>query len=289
MQLAFKKDARAVHEDFSFQVSSFSISLWVMSLELTFLGTGTSQGVPVIGCDCPVCSSKDPRDHRTRTSLLIKAPDAHFVIDTAPEFRVQCLREGVARLDAALITHAHTDHIMGFDDMRRFCEMEDKAMTVYAAHETMEGLRGTFRYAFDDPQPWKNYLRLDPKVIKGSFQIGQTMVDPVDLPHGKFTTTGFVFYRGAQKLLAYYTDCAELPVSAIEAARGAEVLVLDALRDRPHPTHMNFDEAIAASRSIAPESTWFIHLCHEVSHASKEVELPEGCRLAYDGLKLRVG
>ena len=259
------------------------------SLELTFLGTGTSQGIPVIGCDCAVCHSMDPRDQRTRTSLLVKAPDAHFVIDTAPEFRIQCLREGVTRLDAALITHAHTDHIMGFDDMRRFCEMEDKAMTVHATHETMEGLMGTFRYAFDDPQPWKNYLRLDPKVITGSFQIGETKVRPVNLPHGKFTTTGFVFSRHGRNLLAYFTDCADVPPDAIKAALGVDVLVLDALRDRPHPTHMNFDRAIEVSQLIAPRGTWFIHLCHEVSHEAKERDLPMGCHLAYDGLKLRAG
>jgi phosphoribosyl 1,2-cyclic phosphate phosphodiesterase len=178
---------------------------------------------------------------------------------------------------------------MGFDDMRRFCEMEDKAMTVHASLETMEGLRGTFRYAFDDPQPWKNYLRLDPKVITGSFQIGDTTVVPVDLPHGKFTTTGFIFYRFGRKLLAYFTDCADVPSEAIEAARGVEVLVLDALRERPHPTHMNFERAIEVSRSIAPGGTWFIHLCHEVSHEAKERELPTGCHLAYDGLKLKAG
>ena len=259
------------------------------SLEITFLGTGTSQGVPIIGCDCPVCCSTDPRDQRSRTSLLVMAPDLHFVIDTAPEFRMQCLREGVTSLDAALITHAHTDHIMGFDDMRRFCEMDDKEMPIYASAETMEGLRNTFRYAFDEPQPWKNYLRLAPNLIRGPFQLGETTVVPVDLPHGKFTTTGYVFHRNGQKLLAYFTDCSELPTAAVEAARGAELLVLDALRDRPHPTHMNFDQAIAASRLVRPASTRFIHLCHEVFHKEKELELPPGFHLAYDGLKLSLG
>ena len=259
------------------------------SLELTFLGTGTSQGVPVIGCDCVVCRSPDPRDHRTRTSLLIRAADAHFVIDTPPDFRVQCLRERVKRLDAALFTHAHTDHVMGFDDMRRFCEMEDRTMPIFASPATMLQLRRTFRYAFDDPQPWKNYLRLSPEEISGPFQIGDTKVVPVDLPHGKITTTGFVFYRGGRKLLAYFTDCSSTPPEAVEAARGAEVLVLDALRETPHPTHMSFGQAQEAADAIKPNQTFFVHLCHEVSHSRKDAELPLGCRLAYDGLTLRVG
>ena len=259
------------------------------SLELTFLGTGTSHGIPVIGCECEVCLSEDSRDKRTRSSVLIKTDDRHFVIDTTPEFRFQCLREGIQRLDAALFTHAHTDHIMGFDDMRRFCEMGDRAMPVYASESTMEQLSSTFRYAFDDPKPWKNYLRLDPHIIRGAFDLGETQVIPVDLPHGKMQSTGYVFHRGGRKLLAYFTDCATVPPAAMEAARGADVLILDALRDTPHPTHMNFEQAMEASRAIAPGSTYFMHLCHDISHAGREAELPLGYHLAYDGLKLRVG
>jgi phosphoribosyl 1,2-cyclic phosphate phosphodiesterase len=259
------------------------------SLDLTFLGTGTSHGVPVIGCDCPVCKSSDPRDHRTRTSLLVKAPDLHFVIDTSPDFRVQCLRERVFRLDAALFTHPHTDHIMGFDDMRRFCEIQDLKMPVFASASTMEGLRNTFRYAFDDPQPWKNYLRLAPEVIDGPFRLGETDVIPVNLPHGKFTSTGYIFLRGGRKLLAYFTDCAEVPPEAVEAARGVDVLVLDALRERPHPTHMNIEQALEAAAVIAPGASYFTHLCHDVSHAALESNLPSGRHVAHDSLQVTAG
>jgi phosphoribosyl 1,2-cyclic phosphate phosphodiesterase len=259
------------------------------SLDLTFLGTGTSHGIPVIGCDCPVCRSTDPRDHRTRTSLLVKAPDLHFVIDTSPDFRGQCLRERISRLDAALFTHAHTDHIMGFDDMRRFCELQDLKMPVFASAATMEGLRNTFRYAFDEPQPWKNYLRLAPEVIGGPFRLGETEIVPVDLPHGKFTTTGYVFLRGGRKLLAYFTDCAEVPPEAVEAARGVDVLVLDALRERPHPTHMTIAQAMEAAAAIAPGDCYFTHLCHDVSHAALQAALPGSRHVAHDGLTLTAG
>jgi phosphoribosyl 1,2-cyclic phosphate phosphodiesterase len=259
------------------------------SLELIFLGTGTSQGIPVIGCDCPVCHSTDPRDRRTRCSLLVRSPGCHVVLDTAPEFRIQCLREGVNRLDAALMTHAHTDHMMGFDDMRRFCEMEDKPMPVYASPATMEGLRKTFRYAFDDPQPWKNYLRLAPTEVTGPFALGDMTVIPVDLPHGKTVTTGYVFHHAGKKLLAYFTDCASVPTEAASAAEGVELLVLDALRETPHPTHMTFREAIGAARSIRPARTLLVHLNHETFHAVKEAELPERFGLAHDGMRTRVG
>lgn len=259
------------------------------ALELTFLGTGTSQGVPVIGCGCPVCLSRDPRDHRTRSSLLVKASDCHFVIDTAPDFRIQCLRERITRLDAALFTHAHTDHIMGFDDMRRFCEMEDRKMPVFASAATMRGLRNTFGYVFDDPQPWKNYLRIEPEEVGGPFQLGETTVVPVDLPHGRFITTGYVLHRGGRKLLAYFTDCSGLSGEAVEAAHGVDVLVIDALRDHPHPTHMTIAQALEASISVSAGKTYLTHICHEVSHAEKEPLLPEGCHLAYDGLTVRAG
>jgi phosphoribosyl 1,2-cyclic phosphate phosphodiesterase len=259
------------------------------SLDLTFLGTGTSHGIPVIGCDCQVCRSTDPRDHRTRTSLLVKAPDLHFVIDTSPDFRLQCLREGVSRLDAALFTHPHTDHVMGFDDMRRFCELQDLRMPVFASTATMQGLRNMFRYAFDDPQPWKNYLRLAPEVIDGPFRLGETEIIPVDLPHGKFTTTGYVFLRGGHKILAYFTDCSDVPPEAVEAARGVDVLVLDALRERPHPTHMTIAGALEAASAIGPADCYLTHLCHDVSHAALEGALPSGRHVAHDGLALTAG
>jgi phosphoribosyl 1,2-cyclic phosphate phosphodiesterase len=179
--------------------------------------------------------------------------------------------------------------MMGFDDMRRFCEIQDLEMPVFASAATMEGLRSTFRYAFDTPQPWKNYLRLAPEVISGPFRLGETEIIPVDLPHGKFTTTGYVFLRGGRKLLAYFTDCSDVPPEAVEAARGVDILVLDALRERPHPTHMNIEQALEAASVIAPRASYFTHLCHDMSHAGLEAALPSGRHVAHDGLQLVAG
>lgn len=178
---------------------------------------------------------------------------------------------------------------MGFDDMRRFCEMEDRKMPIFASAATMQGLRNTFRYVFDEPQTWRNYLRIEPEVISGPFQLGETTIVPVDLPHGRFTVTGFVIHRGGRKLLAYFTDCSELPGEAVEAAQGVDLLVIDALRDRPHPTHMTIEQALEASRAVGPAKTYLTHICHEISHAGKEALLPDGCHLAFDGLTVKAG
>jgi len=258
-------------------------------LEITFLGTGTSHGVPVIGCACAVCLSGDPRDKRLRTSVLVCAPDAVFVVDTSPDFRAQCLREGLDRLDAVVYTHSHTDHILGFDDLRRFCEIEDKEMPIYAKPDTLDDLRRVFRFAFDDGPKFRNYIRPAPQEITGEFHIGDTGIVPVELPHGRFTTTGFVLSREGEKLFAYMTDCNGVPEEAAIAAEGVRVLVVDALRHRKHPTHMTVEEAIAASRRIGAGETYLTHLCHEVGHAETEAGLPEGVHLAYDGLRIHVG
>lgn len=242
----------------------------------------------MIGCSCEVCTSSDPRDNRTRTSILVGTSELQILIDTTPDLRAQCLREKIQKVDAVLFTHPHTDHIMGFDDLRRFSEMNDHEMPIYAAPETMEKIKEAFRFVFDEPKPWKNYLRITPQIIEGPFMLGNIQVTPVPLDHGRMTTLGFVFKKEGCTLLAYFTDCKEVSPEAIAAAAGAEVLVLDALRDKLHPTHMNFEEAIAAAQQIKAKQTYFLHFCHEVSHTAKEAELPPGMLLAYDGLKVSI-
>lgn len=257
-------------------------------IEVTFLGTGTSHGIPVIGCQCRVCLSADPRDKRLRTAILLRTPEKVILVDTPPDFRAQCLREGLTQIDAVIYTHSHTDHILGFDDLRRFCEMADKAMPLYAAEPTMQDLRRVFQYAFNGEFRHRNYIRPDPCIFDGPFSLGETEVVPVSLPHGRMVTTGLVFHQGGRKRLAYFTDCQMVPAAAAEAARGVDVLVIDALRHAPHPTHMALEEAIQASRDIGAGRTYFIHMCHDLGHAETEALLPENIRLAYDGLRIAI-
>lgn len=259
------------------------------SLEITFLGTGTSQGVPMIACDCAVCHSTDPRDKRTRTAARIRTPEIEFVIDTPPDFRTQCIRENIRRIDAVLYTHAHTDHIMGFDDLRRFCETAEIEMPVFATPHVLEDLRRVFLFAFDgSARTFRNYIR--PKVYEviGPFRIGDLDVVPVQLPHGRFDTTGYVFSREGRRLLAYFTDCNAVPPEAREAARGVEMLVIDALRRHPHPTHLSVDQALEVAADLGAARTFFTHIGHDLGHEETEASLPDGVRLACDGLKVTI-
>ncbi len=257
-------------------------------MEILFLGTGTSHGIPVIGCQCPVCLSPDPRDKRLRTSIQLQTPEMVIQVDTPPDFRTQCLREAISRVDAVVYTHSHTDHILGFDDLRRFCELEDKSMPIYGSPQTIKDLRRVFQYAFGDELLFRNYIRPEPNVVEGPFKLGETEIIPVNLPHGRMATTGLIFCRGGKKLLAYFTDCAAVPDDVIEQAAGVEVLVLDALRRAPHPTHMNVEQALAVAGRIAPGQTLFTHMCHDLGHEETENTLPTHVHLAYDGLRLIV-
>lgn len=224
-----------------------------------------------------------------RASILLKTEEVHLIVDTPPDFRTQCLREDIRRVDAVLYTHTHTDHIMGFDDLRRFCEMSDSDLPVYGVPQTLTDLKRIFGYAFDGSHSFlKNYMRALPREILGEFVLGDLRIVPVPLPHGKFTTIGFVFYQGKRKVLAYYTDCGEVPPAAADAARGAEVLVLDALRHVPHPTHLTVEAALEVAQHVEVATCYFTHMSHDLKHKDTEASLPPGILLAYDGLRVRI-
>lgn len=257
-----------------------------MEMQLTFLGTGTSVGIPVIGCDCAVCLGTDPKDKRLRSSVYLHTPEAAWVVDTGPDFRTQCLRENIRHLDAALFTHSHMDHVTGFDELRRFTVDVDQHMPVHATPECLAVLERMFVYAFNGENRYRGYLKPLPQPVTGPFKIGKTTITPLPVLHGKVDTIGYLFERCGRKLCAYIPDCKTVPQETEEMMRGVDTLIIDALRHTPHPTHQNFAEALAVQREIQPRQTWYTHIQCEIMHAVEDAKLPPGVNIAHDGLKL---
>lgn len=251
--------------------------------KVTFLGTGTSTGVPMIGCDCAVCRSSDPRDKRLRPSLLVETADGlSILIDAGPDLRTQALAFDITRVDAVLFTHGHADHILGIDEIRRFNTLQNSSMPCFADSLTVREIRKVFAYAFDPATPRGGGIpRLDLFTIIGAFCIAGREVMPVPIFHGKRPLLGFRFGG-----FAYLTDCSAIPEESWPLLTGLDILVIDALREEPHSTHFSVEEAIAASRRIGAQRTYFTHMAHDLGHAATCARLPGGIELAYDGLVL---
>lgn len=254
--------------------------------QITFLGTGTSIGVPVIGCNCAVCTSDDPKNNRTRSSIHIQTPELSLVVDTGPDFRDQCLREKITQLDAALFTHAHSDHIMGFDDLRRFTVAADANIDIYGHPETLTKLKTAFDYVFNGENHYVGYLKPVAHEIDGPFSLGDLEVTPLPVTHGKVDTIGFLFSQSGKKRLAYIPDAKTLSPEATEAIRDVEVLILDALHDKPHPTHLSISESIEIAQQADAGQTWFTHFSCRVDYTVVEPTLPGGIQLGWDGLEI---
>jgi len=257
-------------------------------LTITFLGTGTSVGVPAIGCDCAVCQSDDPRNRRMRSSIYVETPEFQFVVDTGPDFREQCLRAGIRHLDAAIYTHEHSDHIMGFDDLRRFSLGTEGRLPIHATADTMERLREAFRYAFDRKNWYAVYVKPVEHLIDGPFSLGETRVTPLPVTHGLVETIGFRFERRGRILAAYLPDVKIPEPQTVDLLEGVECLVIDGTSWRSLPTHISVEEAVALHRQVGAGQTWLTHLCHDIDHGPDEARLEPGVGIAYDGLKLRL-
>jgi phosphoribosyl 1,2-cyclic phosphate phosphodiesterase len=254
------------------------------AIQITVLGSGTSVGVPTIGCHCAVCTSADPRDNRLRPSILVRYEGRNVLIDTTPDFRFQALRAGIDHLDAVLFTHAHADHIMGLDDVRPFNYRQKGPIPIYAASDTMASIQRSFSYIFNGVKSESNVPQLEARLIDGApFDLFGVEFVPTPVLHGKASIYGFRF--GAA---AYLTDHSEIPAASMELLRGLDVLFLDALRYKPHPTHTTVDKALKIVEDLKPRRTFLTHICHDLAHERAESLLPPHVRLAYDGLELQV-
>jgi phosphoribosyl 1,2-cyclic phosphate phosphodiesterase len=221
----------------------------------------------MIGCDCAVCHSDDPRDKRLRSSIYVETPEAAWVVDTGTDFRTQALRENIRRLDAVIFTHSHTDHVMGFDDLRRFSAIRGY-MPIYASPETMADLRRVFAFAFNGQNQFPGYLKPEPHIVDGPFELGGTMVTPLPVPHGRSPVNGYLFSRGGRKLVAYLSDCSGVPEEIGALIEDVEVLVIDALRPNPHPTHLSVAQALEVAARVRAKRTYFTHIAHELPHSA---------------------
>ena len=252
-------------------------------MKITFLGTGTSQGVPLIGCHCEVCTSADKKNTRLRCAILVETPEANIVIDTGPDFRYQMLRAKVERLDAVVFTHSHKDHIAGLDDVRAFNYFQKKAMPVYATIETQAVLRREFSYVFDNPNypgiPQLDLITIDPDA---SFNINGLVITPIRVVHYQMEVLGFRIGN-----FTYITDANHIIPEELAKVNGSDTLVLTALRHEKHPSHFTLAESIDISRSVDVKNTYFTHISHQLGlHDEVTQTLPPHMQLAYDGLTL---
>jgi phosphoribosyl 1,2-cyclic phosphate phosphodiesterase len=250
---------------------------------LTLMGTGTSMGVPMIACDCPVCTSSDPHDARTRTGVAVRNGTRNFLIDTGPELRLQVVRAGIREIEGVVYTHAHADHIMGMDDLRMFCFRQRQAIPLYCEPAVEQTLRHTFAYAFNpEPESLHSRPHLEFRRIgEEPFELCGMTVQPIRLVHGRLPVLGFRIQD-----VAFCTDVSEIPDASWRHLENLRVLILGAIREEPHPTHFNVSQALDVVARCRPRQTYLTHISHSLPHSSTNARLPDGVQLAYDGLTI---
>jgi phosphoribosyl 1,2-cyclic phosphate phosphodiesterase len=255
-------------------------------MKLTFLGTGTSVGVPMIGCHCATCASDDPRDKRLRTGLMIENGEQRLIVDVSTDFRQQALRAGITRLDALLITHCHADHVFGLDDIRPL-NFRHGPLPAYASESAWRDLRRVFYYIFETKYVGGGLPQITPHTITGEFAVCGLRITPLPVAHGSGEATGFRFSDGRSEV-AFITDCQVIPPETLEKMRGLDVLVLDALRFTPHPTHLHLDESLRYIAELRPRRALLTHMSHDIKHKEASRHLPPGVEFAYDELQIEL-
>ena len=251
-------------------------------MRVIVLGVGSSNGTPVIGCDCPTCTSDNPRNNRTRSSVAIETDDKQTIlIDTGPDLRLQALREKITRVDAVLYTHSHADHLNGIDDLRGFCMKNKCQIPLYGNSTTIENISSRFGYTLREPGTYWDWPVLRATAVTKPFTICGELVHPITIIHGKAEILGWRIRN-----FAYLTDLSEIPFESIELLKGLDILLLDCLRLKPHPTHINLEQSLNYASQIDAKSTYLIHMTHELEYESLSAMLPDRVYVGYDGLRL---
>lgn len=276
-----------------FRAKGFASGKWICpnlvgQMEVIFLGTGTSQGVPMIAHDPADLNLDDRRNWRTRSSIHVVMDGHHIQVDASPEFRLQCIWNDIRQVDTFILTHGHADHVLGMDDLRRFIDLRDgEALPVYGTEEGLDRVRSIYPYAIRKTPEFRGYPAFDPKPMPEALELAGGTVQATALPHGRVDVLGLVFEeRSSGKKLAYFTDCKRVTAAAQSMARGADVVILDALRPEPHPTHMSTEEALEAARVLNADRTFFTHMTCHVDHERDSAALPENVEYAWDGLRI---
>ncbi|MCH6258920.1 MBL fold metallo-hydrolase [Puniceicoccaceae bacterium K14] len=254
-------------------------------MKITFLGTGTSHGVPMIGCDCPVCTSTNPRNRRFRSHIHVEMGGLNIQVDAAPEFRLQAIAHRIPKIDLVILTHGHSDHILGMDDMRRYCDLKSgEALPVYSNDHGLSRMKEIYYYAICDRPVVRGYPAFKGIPMPPFLDLGVGSISSVTQDHGPVETLGLVFEEASGKRFAYYTDCNSVSEDAQKLADRVDLLVLDGLRHREHPTHMTVAQAVEAAQRIGAKKTYLIHMAHELDHDQTNAALPKNIELSYDGL-----
>lgn len=257
----------------------------LVHMKILFLGTGTSVGVPAIGCDCAVCLSEDPHNKRLRTSVYLEAAGQHILIDTTPDFRTQAITHKVMRVDAVLLTHFHADHVLGFDDIRRFNTIQGCLIPTYGIPETIAEMKNVFGYVHKKHVSGVYRPRVTFNEISDVFQIGPVSVQPIRVDHGPHATCGYRI-EAEGRTLGYFPDCHEMSDGIVELLKGIDVMVLDALRHRSHKTHLTVENSVSLLQRIGAGKSYLIHMCHDLDHDKTQATLPESVFMSYDGLSV---